>query len=63
MMAIHRFCSFALALVVVLWATVAAAAQALKGMALVIGQSKYESIPALANAGNDAKAMGNSSKS
>lgn len=58
MMAIHRFCSLALALVVVLWATVAAAAQALKGMALVIGQSKYESIPALANAGNDAKAMG-----
>ena len=58
MMAIYRICSLALALVVVLWATVAAGAQTLKGVALVIGQSKYESILALANAGNDAKAMG-----
>jgi uncharacterized caspase-like protein len=46
-----------LAAILLLWSVLGAGAQTLKGVALVIGQSKYQSIPALANAGNDARAM------
>lgn len=45
------------ATIFLLFAAMANAEEALKGVALVIGQSKYEHIPALANPANDARSM------
>ncbi|MGE3307020.1 MAG: caspase family protein [Rhizobiaceae bacterium] len=45
------------ALVLFFAAAVAHAQESLKGVALIIGQSKYEHIPALPNPANDARAM------
>ncbi|MGE0241866.1 MAG: caspase domain-containing protein, partial [Parvibaculaceae bacterium] len=51
----------ALCLLALLWLAArpvsAQDAQALKGVALVVGQSQYRHLPALANTGNDARAV------
>lgn len=45
------------AVMLFLFASTLCAAETLKGVALVIGQSKYEHLPALTNPANDARAM------
>ena len=52
-----RLAALALALLCALSATLAAEEKSLKGVALVIGQSKYAHIAPLANPANDAREM------